>query len=89
MRVPEVFGETQAIIFMVVVLPAPFGPRNPKTSPFFTEKAIPSTAMVLPKVFFKSFASMMPGIASRSLASCSVYNHKNPHAGKVERYRKK
>jgi hypothetical protein len=61
-RLPEVFGETQAIIFMVVVFPAPFGPRNPKTSPFRTEKAIPFTATIVPKVFFKSFASMMPGI---------------------------
>ena len=32
-RLPSVTGETHAIIFMVEVLPAPFGPRKPKHSP--------------------------------------------------------
>ena len=30
---PSVTGELQAIIRMVLVLPAPFGPRKPKASP--------------------------------------------------------
>jgi len=47
-RVPEVLGEMQVIIFIVVVLPAPFGPRNPKISPFFTVKWMPATAITLP-----------------------------------------
>ena len=38
-------------IFMVVDLPAPFGPRNPRTSPRATEKLIPSTAVNGPNFF--------------------------------------
>ena len=33
----------------VVVLPAPLGPRSPKTSPFFTVKLVSATAVKLPK----------------------------------------
>jgi hypothetical protein len=32
-------------MLMVVVLPAPLGPRNPNTSPSFTEKEMSSTAV--------------------------------------------
>src|SRR5439155_26798266 len=39
---------------MVVVLPAPFGPRNPRISPLFTSKETPSTAFVSPKRFTRS-----------------------------------
>ena len=35
---PEVGAIKPVIIFMVVVFPAPFGPRKPITSPFFTDK---------------------------------------------------
>ena len=35
---------------MVVVLPAPFGPRRPKTSPGAISKEIPSTACTAPKL---------------------------------------
>ena len=45
---PEVTGETQVIIRMVVVLPAPLGPRKPKHSPARTEKEMPSTAVNVP-----------------------------------------
>lgn len=38
---------------MVVVLPAPLGPRNPKTSPFFTSKEMSLRAIVGPKLFDK------------------------------------
>ena len=41
-------------ILMVVVFPAPFGPRKPKTSPFSTSKLIPSTALILPQIFVSS-----------------------------------
>src|ERR1043166_172462 len=33
---------------IVVVLPAPFGPRNPKISPGFTARSKPSTATLIP-----------------------------------------
>ena len=43
---------------MVVVLPAPFGPRNPKISPAPTEKPIPRTASTSPYVLVRSSTSM-------------------------------
>src|SRR5438045_7464371 len=36
-------------ILMVVLLPAPLGPRNPKVSPRPTSKLIPFTAAISPK----------------------------------------
>jgi hypothetical protein len=43
-RVPDVSGETQPIIRIVLLLPAPFGPRNPNASPRRTATSIPATA---------------------------------------------
>jgi hypothetical protein len=43
---------------MVVVLPAPFGPRKPKIDPAFTLKEILSTAFDFPYVFDRSFTVM-------------------------------
>src|SRR5690349_7449280 len=43
-KVPPLGGETQPIMRMVELLPAPFGPRNPNASPFCTSKSISSTA---------------------------------------------
>ena len=34
--------------FITVDLPAPFGPKNPKTWPDFTERLIPFTAFTEP-----------------------------------------
>jgi hypothetical protein len=42
LRGPEI---KQVKIFMVVVLPAPFGPNKPTTSPFFIEKETSFTAL--------------------------------------------
>ena len=47
--VPDVGVRKPVIIFMVVDLPAPFGPRKPRTSPFATEKEMSSTARIGPK----------------------------------------
>jgi len=41
---PDVFGMSRHIMLKVVDLPAPFGPRRPKISPFFTPKVLPQTA---------------------------------------------
>jgi uncharacterized integral membrane protein len=38
------------MIFIAVVLPAPFGPKNPKQPPDSTEKLRSRTAWVLPKL---------------------------------------
>ena len=45
MSVPSVTGETHPIIRIVVVLPAPFGPRKPNDSPGATSKSTWSTAV--------------------------------------------
>jgi hypothetical protein len=43
---------------MVVVLPAPFGPKNPNILPDSTDKSMPSTAITLPYDLESDFASM-------------------------------
>jgi hypothetical protein len=43
-----VIGDTQPIILIVEVLPAPFGPRKPNDSPVATSKSMPSTATKSP-----------------------------------------
>ena len=46
---------------MVVVLPAPFGPRKPNASPGATSKSIASTAVKSPKRFVRARAWMSEG----------------------------
>src|SRR5688572_27217323 len=53
---------------IAVVLPAPFAPRNPKTSPDPTSNVIASTAVKAPKVRVSPFASMT-GFAIMSLCA--------------------
>ena len=45
---PPLSGDTHAIMRIVEVLPAPFGPRNPKASPASTRTSMPSTATKSP-----------------------------------------
>jgi len=52
------------IILIVVLLPAPFNPKNAKRLLFSTEKLMPSTALMSPKLFFMSFISILIGIFS-------------------------
>jgi hypothetical protein len=40
-------------MWTVVVLPAPFGPRRPKTMPSLSARSIPSTAVTVPKRFVR------------------------------------
>src|SRR5262245_36211127 len=49
MAVPRSGTRKPAIIRMVVVLPAPLGPRNPSTPPRSTVKPTSSTAVMAPK----------------------------------------
>src|SRR5205085_9948640 len=44
---------------MIVLLPAPLGPSNPKTSPRLTEKLTRSTAIFSPKRFTRSTTSII------------------------------
>ena len=48
--VPLVGRSSVVSIWIVVVLPAPFGPRNAKISPAGTSNEMPSTALTSPKV---------------------------------------
>ena len=46
-------GKTPVIILIVVVFPAPFGPKRPTISPCFIENEILSTAIRSPNFFVK------------------------------------
>ena len=46
--VPAVFCSSVVRTLIVVLFPAPFGPRNPNTAPRSTWKEIPSTARMPP-----------------------------------------
>jgi hypothetical protein len=48
---------TPVRVLMVVVLPAPLGPKKPKSSPFFTSKLTLSTANNSPKYFVRFVTS--------------------------------
>src|SRR5262249_37900640 len=52
------------IIRIVVVLPAPLGPRRPNTRPFGTLKDRPSTPLNLPQTFETPFSSIAVSIGS-------------------------
>src|SRR5262245_29927807 len=56
--VPPSGGRSPSRISTVVVLPAPFGPSSPKTSPFETWKLMPSTATRSPYVFLSPSTRM-------------------------------
>ncbi len=55
-----VFEVRQQSILTVVVLPAPFGPRKPKTSPSLTFKVRLSTAVRTPNFFVRLSVSIKP-----------------------------
>ena len=50
---PELTGNTPVIKLNNVVLPAPFGPITPNTSPCFTPKDIPVRAATPPKLLLR------------------------------------
>ena len=56
---PEVGSDSPARMRMVVVLPAPFGPRKPKISPRRTWSEMPSTAVKSPYFFVRSWIAIM------------------------------
>jgi len=61
-RLPLVFGDMHWIILIIVVFPAPFGPRKPNISPCCTEKLIESTAVSEPYVLVSVSAQIIPPI---------------------------
>ena len=54
---PELAGNTPVIKLKSVVLPAPFGPITPNTSPCLTPKDTPVRAATPPKLLLTSFNS--------------------------------
>src|SRR3989338_4067971 len=65
---PDVFDVTPKSIWIVVVFPAPFGPKNPTIFPLGTENEIPSTALNFPK-FLTKFSTFK--ITSVILFACT------------------
>src|SRR5258707_15212074 len=61
-RTPSVIGDTQPIIRIVDVLPAPLGPRNPNDSPRATSKSTGSTAVKSPNFLVIHWAWMSEGV---------------------------
>ncbi len=57
-RVPLEAGETQPIMRIVLLLPAPLGPRKPNASPRRTSTSMPATAVKSPKRFTSWLATM-------------------------------
>src|SRR5208283_1360464 len=55
---PLVLDIRQQSILTVVVFPAPFGPRNPKTSPSSTRSVTPSTAVSPPNFLVRFSVSI-------------------------------
>src|SRR3989344_1538080 len=56
---PDVGRRRVVNIFIVVVFPAPFGPRKAKTSPFLTSKEMSSTAVRSLNFFVRFLTSIM------------------------------
>src|SRR5690242_3882916 len=56
---PEVGGKKQVRMRMVVVLPAPLGPRNPTIWPFSTSKEMWSTAVLRAYLFVSCWTVIM------------------------------
>jgi hypothetical protein len=75
--VPAVTGDTQWTIFIVVVLPAPFGPRKAKHSPSSMSNEIPFTATKSSYFLTKSRAIIATGIESLSFTAASEVAESN------------
>src|SRR2546425_1278317 len=68
-RPPPAVGCTSpSSIFIEVVFPAPFGPRNPKTVPGGTLRVRSRTAALAPKSFLSARVSSAGSVTDRSLA---------------------
>ena len=80
---PAVGGRKPVIIFMVVDLPAPLGPRKPSTVPRSTEKLTPSTAVKAPKRFTRWSISIiaMTGLSLGCGARRPARSSKAPASG--------
>src|SRR6476661_3626167 len=84
-NVPPDGGETQPIMRIVELLPAPFGPRKPNASPRSTSKSMPSTAVSVPNSLRRPRA-WMRGVAA--LTPCTLPRRASAlRGGALERFR--
>jgi hypothetical protein len=67
MAEPAVGEISVARIRTVVVLPAPFGPRNPNTSPLATRNETSDTAVRPPKTLVRWLTSMAAGLLTAGM----------------------
>src|SRR5690606_33180871 len=81
------------IIFIVVDLPAPFGPRKPSTSPRSTAKVTPSTAVNGPKrrtsastsIIRSAAFSLMPNAPGYLVVLLSLLRKRTEIRGRLDR----
>src|SRR5712692_5787382 len=71
---PSLSGSSPVSILMTVVLPLPFGPRKPKTSPGSTRRLTPLTAVKSPKRRVR-FSARMAGISALPVLQFHVGGH--------------
>src|SRR5215211_2193867 len=76
--VPPVGVARVQSMLMVVVLPAPLGPRKPNTSPAATSKVTPRTASTWPKDFARAFTAIAGPAAGASLPSVCMGSNLRP-----------
>ena len=82
--VPSVTGDTHAIIRIVLVLPAPLGPRKPKLSPARRRSRCASTAVNDPKRFVRPRA-WMSGVGTVLARPWARMVPQAPRQGRVRR----
>src|SRR3546814_14403403 len=75
---PAVGRRKPVIIFIVVDLPAPFGPRNPSTSPRATVSDTRSTALMEPNDFVSSRVTIISSIDPCFLRDLEVRRFDEP-----------
>src|SRR5436309_10682244 len=80
LAVPSVGGRKQVNMRIVVVLPAPLGPRNPTTSPFCTSNEMWSTAVLRAYFLVRSLTLIMIfeyGSGRDEVAPLGYFNNRN------------
>src|ERR1041385_7087360 len=78
---PDVGGKSVDSILIVVLLPAPLGPRNPKISPPPTSKEIPSTAVSSPN-FLTRLSTWMIAVPCEVMTA--FISHRENTGGETE-----
>src|SRR3989344_959403 len=73
--VPELGFNKVVSIRIVVVFPAPFGPKNANISPLLTSKEILFTAIKSLNFFTKSFTAIIEVILRQTTCSLKTFSH--------------